>query len=157
MNQPALIAIGGFPGCGKSTQARLLSAEFGIPCLSSDLIGKTIKQSEGRKNQGIDAYWIAYDVLFAQCRAFLSAGVSVIIDTTMGWAFQWEQFDALAAEFPDALPIPIVLRCPLDVCLARIQARYDADPDSHEPPDFFTSDSRMHIWHYLNDLKNERM
>jgi len=44
-NVPSLIVIGGFPGSGKTTISSKLSYELGVPRLSSDAIGHTIKDS----------------------------------------------------------------------------------------------------------------
>jgi len=35
-----------------------------------------------------DAYWIAYDVLSRLCEEFVQSGITVVLDMTMGWAFQ---------------------------------------------------------------------
>ena len=67
----ALIAIGGFPGAGMTTICRRFCNEFNLPCLSSDTIGRTIEGSQGIGEGRIDAYRVAYDVLFRLCDEFV--------------------------------------------------------------------------------------
>ncbi len=89
----ALIAIGGFPGAGKTTICGRLSLEFNLPCLSSDIIGRAIERSPGIKASRIDACRVAYDVLFCLCEEFIQSSASVILDLTLGWDFQWRKVD----------------------------------------------------------------
>lgn len=81
------IIVGGFAGAGKTAISRWLSAEFCIPRLGSDTLGRAIKNSAGIKNGDANAYWIAYDLLFCLCEEFVQTGVSAILDLTMGWEF----------------------------------------------------------------------
>lgn len=61
---PALIAVGGFPGSGKSTISRRLAADLRIPRLASDEIGESIKASASAQNPNIEATRIGYNLLF---------------------------------------------------------------------------------------------
>ena len=151
MHQPVLILIGGFAGTGKSAISRRLSAELHIPRLGSDTIGRTIKQSEGIKDG--NAYWIAYDVLFALCEEFVQSGTPVLLDITMGWAFQWQKVDGICARHPHTRFLPIILRCPLATCIERVRQRYAANPEYYDPPEIYTTEPKNRaIWEYLSQL-----
>lgn len=152
--KPMLIVLGGFAGTGKTTIARRLSADLGVPRLGSDDLGQLIAVSEGIKDaRAVDAYWIGYDVLFGLCEEFLRAGLSTIVDITLGWAFQWQQLDAIRERNPEVIFRPIVLHCPWDVCLDHIRQRHEADPTRHSPPELFTTDPKiLAVWDFLEHL-----
>lgn len=149
--QSVLVIIGGFAGTGKSAISRRLSAELHIPRLGSDTIGRTIKRSEGFKDG--NAYWIAYDVLFALCEAFVQSGTPVILDMTMGWAFQWQKVDDILERHHQTRFLPIVLRCPLETCCERVRQRYADNPEYYDPPEIYTTEPKNRaIWEYLSQL-----
>ena len=141
--RPAVIVLGGFAGTGKTTTSRCLSLEWGIPRLGSDTIGRTIRASHGITDDSIDAYRIAYDVLFALCEEFVWSRVSVILDLNMGWAFQWRHLDAIGERHPEALILPVVLRCPREICLERARQRHAANPGYYDSPDVYTTDPQI--------------
>jgi len=152
--RPAVIAVGGPPGAGKSVLTTRLSAELGIPRLGSDAIGRIIEGSEGAKGASFDAYWIAYDVVFGLCDEFLSNGVSAILDLNLGWEFQWRQLDRLRAAHPNALVLPIVLRCARELCLARIQQRHEEAPEVWGPPGgYLANEAIVGVWDYHERLE----
>ena len=134
----ALIAIGGFPGAGKTTICRRLSSELNLPCLSSDTIGRTIEDSSGIKSGRIDAYRVAYDVLFRLCEDFIRASATVILDLTLGWDFQWRKLDGILERHPRTLFLPVVLQCPHEFYAA---------------PSYFRNERKVRdIWRYLQAL-----
>jgi predicted kinase len=148
-----LVVFGGFASTGKTTICRRLSAELRIPCLSSDALRQVIGSSHGITDTGVNAGWIAYDVLFNLCEDFLARGISTIVDTNLGHAFQWQWLDGVRVRHPAVTILPIVLRCPLEVCLQRIRARYESDPIQHAPPEVFTTGPNIvNIWDYLTRL-----
>ncbi len=55
----------------------------------ADTLGRTIKNSAGIKAGDVNAYWIAYDLLFCLCEEFVQVGVSVILDLTIGLGVQF--------------------------------------------------------------------
>lgn len=127
----ALIAIGGYPGMGKTTVARLLSAYFGIPRLSSDTLKRAIKASPAAP-QSDAVGWLTFDLLFALTDDLLQGGVSVILDMNLGKAFHWRYLDSVGVRYPAVRVLPVVLRCAQEICLERIRQRHAQDP-SYDP------------------------
>ena len=159
-NVPSLIVIGGSPGSGKTTISSKLSYELGIPRLSSDAIGHTIKDSVDGIESRVDAFRIAYDILFALCGQFVADRVSVVLDLTLGWEFHWKELDKIVNQNPQVLFLPIILYCPYDQCLARIDERHKTT-SKYEASDFYTTAMRLihrqqkvlDVWDYLQNLK----
>jgi predicted kinase len=157
-NTPFLIVFGGAPGAGKTTLSRRLAADRRLPRLGADAIGRTIRTSRALTDPTIDAQWIAHDVLFQLCEELLQAGASAILDINLGWAFQWAQLDYLRASYPTARILPIVLRCPRDVCLARISERHASDPaHAGDPQEFATNPLILRAWAFLDQLDRPDM
>jgi predicted kinase len=153
MAMAKLIVFGGFAGTGKTTISSRLSSELGFPLLSSDALRQVVGSSRGITSAGVNAGWIAYDVLFNLCEDFLDRGISTIVDTNLGHAFQWQWLDGVRVRYPTVTVLPIVLRCPLEVCLQRIQTRYESDPVSNSPSEIFTiAPNIVTIWDYLTRL-----
>jgi predicted kinase len=147
---PALITVGGFAGSGKTAISRRLSAEFCIPRLGSDTLSRAIKNSAGTRNHDVNASWIAYDLLFSLCEEFVQAGISVILDLTMGWEFHWQRVDSIVHQYPRTLSLPIILRCPYQRCIERTRRRHEENPGYYAPPEFFEAEPRNRsIWEYL--------
>ncbi len=147
---PALIVIGGFAGTGKTAVSRRLSGELGIPRLGSDTLGRTIRDSVGVENGEVDAYWIAYEVLFRLCEEFIQLGVSTILDLTMGWEFQWQHVDSIVRRYPQTSFLPVILRCPHEECIKRIRQRHEANPEHYDPPELYLTEPRiLRIWEFL--------
>jgi len=49
--------------------------------------------------------------------------------------------------------LPIVLRCPHEQCMARIQARHQAKPEYYDAPEVYTSEQTiLDIWSFLQKL-----
>ena len=152
-DQPKLIVIGGFAGSGKTTVSRRLAADLRIPRLGSDTIGRTIKDSEGIKGGEVQATWVAYEVLFRLCEEFVQSAVSVILDINMGWEFQWRLIDEISQRHPSVEFLPIILRCPKEVCLDRIRLRHEARPEYYTAPEMFeTEPKHAKIWKFLANL-----
>jgi len=149
-----VIAIGGAPGAGKSTVARRLAADLGVPILSSDAIGEIIRTSRGlHARDAVDATWTAYDIVFQLGEEFIGVGLSVIFDINQGWPFQWDWLDALRARRPNVRVLPIALRCSRDICLERIQARHVNDPASASPDVYRHDPKILDVFAFLEHLE----
>lgn len=148
-----LIVFGGFAGTGKTTISGRLSSELGIPRLSSDGLRQVIGSSRGVNGGEVNAGWLAYDVLFRLCDEFLTLGISTIVDTNLGHEFQWRWLDGIRSRHPAVVVLPILLRCPLEICLQRIQVRHESNPIGNAPSRLFTTASHIvSIWDYLTHL-----
>jgi predicted kinase len=149
----ALIVVGGFAGTGKSSISRRLSGEFRIPRLGSDTLGRTLRNSLGSQRGKVDAYRLAYDLLFRLGEEFIQSGASVILDLTMGWEFQWRHADGIVRRYPQTLFLPVILRCPYETCIERIRQRHAANPDYYDPPELYRSEPKIRgVWEYLDRL-----
>jgi predicted kinase len=149
----ALIVVGGFAGTGKSTISRRLSGEFRIPRLGSDTLGRTLKNSLGSRQNKVDVYRLAYDLLFRLGEEFIQSGVPVILDLTMGWEFQWRHVDSIVRCHPQTLFLPIILRCPYETCIERIRQRHATSPAYYDPPELYQTEPKiLRVWEYLDRL-----
>jgi predicted kinase len=155
---PLLVVIGGAPGAGKTTLSRRLAAELLLPRLGADAIGHTIRASKALADSTINTQWIAHDVLFQISEEMLQTGVSAILDLNLGWDFQWAWRDRMRASYPAARILPIVLRCPRAICLARIGERHASDP-AHEgdPHEFVTNPLILRVWGFIEQLDRPDM
>ena len=150
---PVVIVLGGFAGTGKTTLSKRLAAEFQLPRLSSDTVGRLITSSKGIKDSHIDVYWLAYDLVFGLCGEFLQHGVSSVLDLNLGWSFQWQPLDALNVRYPQTRIVPILLHCSRDICLERICRRYAEDPTTSEPVEqYVTVPHSVNVWTFLEHL-----
>ena len=121
--------------------------------MASDHLGRTVAASPGVTAAGLNATWIAYDVVFALADELLGLGVSAILDLNLGRAFQWQRLDALRQHHPAARVVPVVLRCPCETCLERLRRRHMADPATSDPPERFTTDPRiLEVFAFLDRL-----
>ncbi len=150
---PTVIVIGGVPGAGKSTAARRLATDLRLPFLSTDTVGQTVQASHGiRARDAVDAYWIAYDVVFRLCEEFVGVGLSVVLELNLGWAFQWAWLDRLGARHQGVRVLPIVLRCSRDICLERIRRRNATDPSAGAPELYETDPKILAVFGFLEQL-----
>jgi predicted kinase len=138
-----LIIIGGFAGTGKTAITKRLSAELRWPRLGSDTIGRTIKSSEGMPSHEGNAYWIAYDLLFRLCAEFLQAGISTILDLTMGWEFQWQRIEQILGDCPPTRFFPVLLTCSQETVMRRIRQRHQDKPNYYDPPETYQSEPKI--------------
>ena len=83
----------------------------------------------------------------------MQSGVPVVLDMTMGWAFQWQKVDAILQRHPQTRFLPIILRCPLATCIERVRQRHAANPEYYDPPEVYTTEPKQRaIWVYLSQL-----
>lgn len=138
----ALIVIGGFAGSGKSELSAGLARDLAMPRLNSDVIGGAIRESL----HDADAFRAGYDVLFRLADEFLCSGCSTIIDTNMGWDFQWRRIDDIVKRRPGLVFLPMILRCPRELCMDRI-AKRDVDGSVWHRPSHLDR-----VWAFLDRL-----
>jgi predicted kinase len=153
MQKTALIIIGGFAGSGKTHVSKRLAFEMGLPRLEADLLGKTIRQLESFSATSTEAYQIGYAVLWKLCEEFLRSRASLIVDANMAWDVAWESVDALLERCPGFTCVPIVLRCPREVCLERIRRRYQDEPGWHGDPRAVQGDHATMLSDFLSKLR----
>lgn len=85
-NKPLLIIVNGLPGTGKTTLARRLAADLGLPAFSRDGLYETLydalESSAAAPPLGLGA--AAYALLYDVAGAVLAAGHSVIVEGFFG-------------------------------------------------------------------------
>jgi hypothetical protein len=74
-----------------------------------------------------------------------------VIDTTMGWEFQWQRVDAIAGRLPEVSLLPVILRCPRHVAIERITHRHH-DSGGKRATSAEISTSHSHVFDYLERL-----
>lgn len=128
---PALAAVGGLSGSGKSTFARRiaprLGASPGAVVLRTDEIRKRLTGAGPRERLDRDVYTPefyarVYDTLFAEAEAMLRAGRAVVLDATFTEPALRDRAEALAA----SVGVPFQgawLEAPAEVLEARVAAR----------------------------------
>lgn len=77
-----VVQMHGEPGSGKSTVAQALGQQLGAVVLDKDVIKAALLRSGIAER---DAAAGAYEVYFAQARAFVAAGHSVVLDNPVFW------------------------------------------------------------------------
>ena len=127
-----VIQMHGEPGSGKSTVARALGARLGAVVVDKDVIKAALLRSGIAEREAASG---AYEVHFAQARAFVAAGHSIVLDNPVFWESverHWLEIAALAGS-PGIL---IECVCPDREELVRRLATRDAlESQPHEPLD----------------------
>jgi predicted kinase len=119
---PIIIQMHGEPGSGKSTLAHALGEALAAVVIDKDVIKAAMLRSGIPEQQAAAG---AYEVFFAQARAFIAAGHAVVLDNPVFW----ESVERRWLEITDAAGSPrILIEC---VCsdrdeLARRLATRDA-------------------------------
>ncbi|WP_231995394.1 AAA family ATPase [Mycobacterium sp. 1274756.6] len=133
-----LTLVGGGPGTGKTTLARLLADRVGARVISTDEVRKDlvgqgrIAGAAGARDAGLyeqGQVAAVYDEMLRQARGLLSAGVAVILDGTWRDPAQRDRARRLSAESHAAL---IELHC---VAAADVAAQRVAGRQSDHPSD----------------------
>ena len=136
-----LVAVGGFPGSGKSTVASRLADDLRVPLLASDLLGATIKGVLAEHAPDPVPTSVAsragYASLFALAEEFVGHRCPVIIDVSLGWAFQWAALDEIRAAHRGVRFSAFILECSPATCLSRLDERHRRDPARHAPAEEF--------------------
>jgi predicted kinase len=123
---PLLVVVTGMPAAGKTTVARALSQELGLPLVTKDDIKEQLYEALGVG----DVEWsqrlgkASYALIFAFCGELLAAGQSVIAEANFFAGLDEARF----AELPGHRLVQIHCTAPLDILLARYQGRTDRHP-----------------------------
>ena len=137
--EPALIAIGGRSGTGKSVLARDIAAHIapapGAVWLRSDVIRKELAGVDALKRLPAASYTRessdqAYAEMFARARKVLAQGHSAILDA----AFLLETERAAAAEIADAASVEfrgVFLTAPPEIRVQRVGSRQNDVSDAN--------------------------
>lgn len=125
--RPRVIAVGGLIGAGKSTLADRLSAELGLPVISSDATRKFLG-GVAPTDRGPPALYgeamtrATHDEMFRRARRVLEAGRGVILDATFRDADQRASARALA-RYHDCPFVFLELRCDEATLRKRLRQR----------------------------------
>lgn len=136
-----LIMIGGMIGSGKTTVARHLGRELGLPVLSSDRVRKELFLSEGGSGQyTAEADSTTYDELFSRAMNLLAIGESLIVDATFRRKTDRDRFRH-GAEAAGVTVCLAVTDAPEEVIVRRLA-------DRKEKPDRY-SDAGTEIYPFM--------
>jgi predicted kinase len=129
---PLVVQMHGEPGSGKSTVARVLGQRLGAVVLDKDVIKAALLRSDIAER---DAASGAYEVFFAQARALVTAGHSVVLDNPVFWEPVERRWLDLAA-FAGSPAILIECTCPdREELVRRLATREALESQPREPLD----------------------
>jgi aminoglycoside phosphotransferase family enzyme/predicted kinase len=126
-----LVAVGGLPGTGKSTLARLWAERLGAASLSSDAVRKELagirpgRRSPAGWREGIyTPLWTkrTYGEMMARAERLLRAGKSVVVDATFARRAE-RRLAAAAARRTGARYVTVECRCPEKLVRRRLAER----------------------------------
>lgn len=117
MPSPAVVALVGIAGCGKSTFAQ--GSFKATEILSSDRCRALICDDENEQSVSADAF----SLLFKIAELRLKSGKRVVIDATNTLSVHRQQIAALARNYGSPT-LAIVFDYALDVCLTRNEQRH---------------------------------
>jgi predicted kinase len=124
--EPLLVLVTGMPAAGKTTLARELSAELGLPVVTKDDLKEELYETLGVG----DPEWsqrlgkASYALISTFCRELLAAGQSVIAEANFFVGVDEARF----AELPRHRVVQVHCSAPFEVLLARFKGRADRHP-----------------------------
>jgi len=114
-----LIVMRGYPGTGKSTIARAISAALHAPLIDRDIL----------RQKAVDIFGnlphvgrFSYELMFALAEEQLSLGLSVVVDTPLTYRTTYEQAKEIAQTF-HAPMLVVHCRCSPEVQKRRLEGR----------------------------------
>ncbi len=114
-----LIVMRGYPGTGKSTIARAISAALHAPLIDRDIL----------RQKAVDIFGnlphvgrFSYELMFALAEEQLSLGLSVVVDTPLTYRTTYEQAKELAQTF-HAPMLVVHCQCSPEVQKRRLEGR----------------------------------
>jgi len=114
-----LILMRGYPGTGKSTIARAISAALHAPLIDRDIL----------RQKAVDIFGnlphvgrFSYELMFALTEEQLSLGLSVVVDTPLTYRTTYEQAKELAQTF-HAPMLVVHCQCSPEVQKRRLEGR----------------------------------
>jgi predicted kinase len=133
---PALVAMTGLSGSGKSTVAQVLAAELGAVRLRSDVERKRLHGLEPADDSrgliyGEDATRRTYDRLALLAATVLRAGVSVVVDAASLHRGERQRFIDVSLAM-NARAVIVLCTAPLETLGERVRARGQSATDPSE-------------------------
>jgi len=114
-----LIVMRGYPGTGKSTIARAISAALHAPLIDRDIL----------RQKAVDIFGnlphvgrFSYELMFALTEEQLALGLSVVVDTPLTYRTTYEQAKELAQTF-HAPMLVVHCQCSPEVQKRRLEGR----------------------------------
>jgi predicted kinase len=139
--KPLLVVVSGPPGAGKTTLAKRLGAEAGLPVLSRDDIKGAIFDSLGWSDRewSIRVGRASYDLLHLFAERLVSAGASVVVESNFDRSFLIEQLAAMRTRMRFRV---IEINCSAEpsTLARRFRERWDAGARHPGHTDVFTDE-----------------
>jgi len=122
---PMLVIVAGAPASGKSTLARRLAADLGMPMLSRDELKERLADAIGAPTDVTGSSRLgagAYAMLYHMAAALLGAGASVVVESNFRRGLSERELRPLASA---AAGVLVHCMAPADVLERRYRQRFE--------------------------------